>query len=88
MAIQRREFLHHATHLVIPLFLNFQIYKPQKIRIGLIADIHKDLMYDADARLANFLKAAQKRKPDMASIFAKSTALLTVGWGNNTSGFV
>ena len=64
MAIQRREFLHHATHLVIPLFLNFQISKPQKIRIGLIADIHKDLMYDADERLTSFLKAAQKRKPD------------------------
>ncbi len=62
--MQRRNFLRTTGALSIPLLFGGSIHPLKKIRIGLIADIHKDLMYDADARLANFLKAVQKRKPD------------------------
>ncbi len=62
--MQRRSFLQNTAVISIPFLLGIPLRKAPKIRIGLIADIHKDAMYDADDRLATFLKAAQKRKPD------------------------
>jgi predicted MPP superfamily phosphohydrolase len=64
IAMQRRSFLKNTAAISIPFLLGFPLEKAQKIRIGLIADIHKDAMYDADARLATFLNTAKKRKPD------------------------
>ncbi|MDX2069367.1 MAG: metallophosphoesterase [Haliscomenobacter sp.] len=62
--MQRRTFLKNTAAITIPFLVGFSLEKTQKIRIGLIADIHKDAMYDADDRLTSFLKVAQKRKPD------------------------
>jgi 3',5'-cyclic AMP phosphodiesterase CpdA len=62
--MQRRSFLQNTAVISIPFLLGIPLRKPQKIRIGLIADIHKDAMYDADERLASFLNTAKKRKPD------------------------
>ena len=36
----------------------------QRIRFGICADIHKDIMHDADARLTAFIKESSKREPD------------------------
>lgn len=62
--MQRRSFLKNTAAISIPFLVGIPLIKPQKIRIGLIADIHKDVMYDADQRLATFLNSAKKRKPD------------------------
>jgi predicted MPP superfamily phosphohydrolase len=62
--MQRRSFLKNSAVISIPFLVGFPLTKAQKIRIGLIADIHKDAMYDADERLATFLNTAKKRNPD------------------------
>lgn len=62
----RRHFL--KTALVVstcyPLPLPAAGDRAKNIRIGMIADIHKDLVPDADERLQAFMETMNKEKPD------------------------
>lgn len=62
--MQRRTFLKHSAAISIPLLGGFPFANASKINIGLIADIHKDAMFDADQRLEAFLRAAQQHHSD------------------------
>lgn len=62
--MNRRTFLKNSSRVTLSFALPFSFSKPTKIRIGLIADIHKDIMHDADKRLATFIRTAKKRKLD------------------------
>jgi predicted phosphodiesterase len=37
---------------------------PKKLKFGIVSDVHKDIMPDADARLETFISEAKKRKVD------------------------
>ena len=41
-----------------------QVNTRQLVRFGICSDIHKDIMYDSDARLTEFIKEASKRDLD------------------------
>jgi hypothetical protein len=64
MHLSRRRFLVQAATLAagstFPLPVRAADEKPAtgKVRIGLIADIHQDIMHDAPERLGHFLKEA------------------------------
>ena len=65
----RRDFFRSAsvmaTTILLPrqvLALVMKIKKP--IKLGMIADLHQDVMHDGPARLKAFLDAMKKEKPD------------------------
>lgn len=62
----RRRFLATlaATAAVFPLPLRAAGESRRKLRIGLLADIHKDVIHDADERLAVFVDAMNREKVD------------------------
>ncbi len=62
----RRQFLKAACALsaTYPLSLRAEGASKRKIRIGIIADIHKDIMPDADERLKAFLAAMREEQVD------------------------
>ena len=70
MNLSRRRFFAQAATLaagsIFPLPLRAADKKNAtgKVRIGLIADIHQDIMHDAPERLGHFLKEAATRKAD------------------------
>ena len=37
---------------------------PEPVRFGIVSDVHKDVMHDADERLQRFITHMQKEKPD------------------------
>jgi predicted phosphodiesterase len=54
-----------GTSLVLPGHVQASLHRLEKtIKIGLIADLHHDIMHDAPQRLAVFLKAMEAEKPD------------------------
>jgi predicted phosphodiesterase len=67
--INRRSFLKTTalagTAIVLPLdAFSSEIFKNETINFGLIADIHKDVIHDADERLKAFLDASNKKDLD------------------------
>lgn len=64
----RRDFIKISSLASAAMVLPIDIFASNLIRetieIGLITDIHKDVMHDADERLQTFLNEAKKRNPD------------------------
>ncbi|NKI27484.1 metallophosphoesterase [Arenibacter sp. 6A1] len=64
----RREFLKLSSlagaAMVLPIDAFSANLGREKIEIGLIAEIHQDVMHDGEERLQAFLDAAKKRDPD------------------------
>ncbi len=64
--MKRRTFIKNSIRasalLTIPVSLSGCV--KSKIRFGLIADVHKDVMHDGDARLQAFIDEVQKRDLD------------------------
>ena len=65
----RRNFLRAtgamATSIVLPRHVLGSLATLEKpIRIGMIADLHQDVMHDGPARLQAFIDAMQKEQPD------------------------
>lgn len=65
----RRQFLREATILSTTLMLPwssnaFTSSTAKPITIGIVADVHKDIMHDANERLQTFMDRAVKRNPD------------------------
>jgi predicted phosphodiesterase len=67
-ASSRRDFIKisslASTAIVLPIDLFSSIIVREPIEIGLIADVHQDVMHDGEDRLQAFLDAAKKRNPD------------------------
>lgn len=62
--IPRRDFLKTlAAGSLLPLPLRAET-KAHPLRIGLITDVHKDIMHDADSRLRTFIDAMNAAKVD------------------------
>ena len=68
--MKRREFFSKSVFLggavVLPWAQssNANIKETKKLRIGLIADLHQDIMHDGIERLSSFIEEAQKTHPD------------------------
>lgn len=64
--INRRNFLKAAAAAGASFPLPLLAANPsgKKLRIGILADIHKDIIHDADARLESFITAMQREKVD------------------------
>ena len=44
--------------------INLTENKNKLLRFGICADIHKDVIHDADVRLSSFIEEAQKKELD------------------------
>lgn len=68
MKVNRRHFLARvsgtAAALALPLPALARADGKGKIRIGMISDVHQDVMHDGMHRLGEFLGAMRKEKPD------------------------
>ena len=69
MTLPRRDFLRStgvvATSILLPRQLMAALSKiKQPIKLGMIADLHQDVMHDGPARLKAFLDAMKEEKPD------------------------
>lgn len=69
--MNRREFIHTAGITTVSLFLPnlSQVFAKQvkgKTQIGVISDLHQDIMHDGEKRLLEFLEASKKK--DLAAI--------------------
>ena len=72
--MDRRKFIHQlgmgTTSMILPsTSISFMpVTSPKRnaepLIMGIVADIHKDLMPDADERLSVFIAEAQRRKAD------------------------
>lgn len=66
--LSRRNFVKLSTlgsaSILLPINLPSAANRREPLQIGLIADVHKDIMHDADERLGEFLGEANKRKLD------------------------
>ena len=67
--LSRRDFLCTtgvvATSLLLPRQVMACLERIKKpIKLGMIADLHQDVMHDGPARLKAFLDAMKKEKPD------------------------
>ncbi len=65
----RRDFLRTtgvvATSIILPRQVMAALAKIKNpIKLGMIADLHQDIMHDGPARLKAFLDAMKKEKPD------------------------
>ena len=64
----RREFLKSSAlaslAITLPIDTYSSILKEDPLYFGLIADVHKDIMHDADERLQAFINSANKKNPD------------------------
>ena len=66
---ERRDFIRTtgvvATSIILPRQVMAALSKIKKpIKLGMIADLHQDVMHDGPARLKAFLDAMKKEKPD------------------------
>jgi 3',5'-cyclic AMP phosphodiesterase CpdA len=68
---KRREFIKvlslGSAALVLPLNLSgnaFENRRKESLRFGLCADVHKDIMHDADSRLKAFIEEASEQELD------------------------
>ena len=72
--MKRRKFIHQigigaAAAITPPTMLSFipsieGVNKSNELTFGVVTDVHKDLMPDADRRLETFINEAQERKVD------------------------
>lgn len=62
--MKRRSFVKNLAISAISIPFTTTSISSRKIKIGLIADVHKDIMHDADDRLRTFLDTARKQNPD------------------------
>jgi len=66
--MKRRQFIQSSifgsTALILPISLNAYNGKKGNLRFGVCADVHKDIMHDADKRLQEFIDAAEKEQLD------------------------
>ena len=67
--LPRRDFFHStgvvATSILLPRQVMATLSKIKKpIKLGMIADLHQDVMHDGPARLNAFLDAMKEEKPD------------------------
>jgi len=67
--MQRRKFLKNAALASSAIVLPWQLSgketaKTKKLRFGLIADIHQDVMHDGAERLKAFIDESNNRKMD------------------------
>ena len=64
--MKRRDFLKKSIQAgaLLSLPISLPACSLPKLRFGLIADVHKDIMHDADERLQAFITEAQKRPLD------------------------
>ena len=66
--MRRRDFIKKSGLLglavTLPLEVSSSIIKRDPVYFGLIADIHKDVMHDADFRLQSFINAVHQKKAD------------------------
>lgn len=64
----RRDFIKlsslGAAAMVLPIDVFSSNIGKEPVEIGLIADVHQDVMHDGEERLKAFLEAAEKRNPD------------------------
>ena len=65
----RRDFLRTtggvATSIILPRQVMASLGKSKKpIKLGMIADLHQDVMHDGPARLKAFLDAMKEEKPE------------------------
>jgi len=70
MKYPRRQFLQYVSIGMGTLLLRWKsAFASQGLgstmKIGIVADVHKDIMYDADRRLAGFMEACDAQKPDL-----------------------
>lgn len=66
--MNRRIFLKHSTlasfcFSLSPSLLEFESLA-QKVTVGIISDLHQDIMHDGYARMESFINAVKKQKPD------------------------
>ncbi|MFW5831161.1 MAG: hypothetical protein ACOCVA_02840, partial [Prolixibacteraceae bacterium] len=66
--MKRRKFLENvifgSTVLSFPLALAGCNRSSKKIKFGICADVHKDIMHDADSRLSEFIESSRENNPD------------------------
>ena len=66
--MDRRKFVKRTgmmgMALTLPIDVIPSMLKKETIQFGLIADVHKDVMHDADERLQSFITAADKKRTD------------------------
>ena len=67
--MERRKFIKKSIHtglmVSLPISLSgFNLRNTQKLQIGIVADVHMDIIHDAFARLRYFMDDMNKRKPD------------------------
>lgn len=64
----RREFIKLTSiggmAMVLPLDVFSSQFTRENIEIGLIADVHQDIMHDGEQRISEFINTAHKRRPD------------------------
>ncbi|WP_420401904.1 metallophosphoesterase family protein [Flagellimonas sp.] len=64
----RRDFIKLSamagTAMILPLEVFPHSFKKESLEIGLIADVHQDIMHDAEARLQAFMDEANQRQLD------------------------
>ena len=68
MTLDRRSFikstlLTSCSFLLPPAILDLWAGEEQSLRLGLITDLHKDIIHDADLRLQTFLEALNSISP-------------------------
>jgi predicted phosphodiesterase len=67
--MKERQFVRQTFCALFIFFFSFTLIKAekkdgQKVRFGICADIHKDIMHDADARLKTFINEASHKDLD------------------------
>lgn len=63
--MNRRNFFVHSSVAVFSLpIAKSALASPQKLKLGLISDVHKDIIHDADERLNAFVKQMQEERAD------------------------
>ena len=66
--MKRRNFiikvLKGSVIASLPISLSSFNLKNKKVEIGIVADVHQDIIHDGFSRLSFFINAMQKRKPD------------------------
>ena len=66
--MKRRDFITKsvlaAGAITLPIDVNASNLRSKNIEIGIIADVHQDVMHDGEKRLQSFIDEARKRNPD------------------------
>ena len=67
--MKRRDFLINTLKgsviASLPISLSSFNLTNNKVEIGIVADVHQDIIHDEVSRLSFFIDAMKKRKPDL-----------------------